>query len=256
MMLALIPCCTILPFDRLLIFVGLGAMGLLAQMIYVMGKFFNSEISLFKRIIISGICLLFISLHLILAPVLLPLRISGFTAWGKNINRSIESASLDSAICDKTLIVVNASGFYTTYLPIIRAMKGQLNPIRIRSLNQIHKIGQQGVGPMHISRPDRYTLVVKPEGGFPWLFVRDDSHPLPVGTRIQLSDMTIEVTKLAEGGWPLEVMYRFTLPLEDPSFVWAKIKHNEFVPFELPEVGESLFMDIFGHSVISGIDPI
>jgi len=243
MMLSLVPCCAIWPFDRLLLFVGLGAMGLLAQLFYMMNNFFISAASSFKRITVGIMCLLLIFVHLILAPILLPFRIYTFNAWGKKVNHLIESTPLEATIIDKTFIIINASGSYTTYLPIIRSLKGQPNPSSILSLSHMGNFNQHCVVPMHISRPDTHTLVVQPEGGFPWLLFRDDPHPLALGTRIALSDMTVEVTKLAEGGWPLEVTYRFNLPLEDPLFVWAKIQDNECVPFILPEVGESIFLD-------------
>ena len=270
MMLAVIPACTSLPNDRMLFFIGLGAMGLLAQLFFALNNALKSATGpshhagypalpafrhamptrghamatlrqamvFIRQAMVYPLCFILIVIHLLLATVLWPVRIYGFSAWSKSIDHSIETAPLDDTVSHKTVVVVNALGCYPIYLQIIRALKGQSVPRYMRNLAS--DLGY--TVPIRISRTDDRTLIVEPEGGFIWTFFRDRSHPLSVGSRVVLPGMTAEVTKLAQGGWPQEVRYRFSSPLEDPSLVWLQIHHNASVPFKLPAIGETLVL--------------
>jgi len=262
MMLAVIPVCTSLPNERMLFFIGLGAMGLLSQFFFTLknslkpvtgssrnafaqnasGSAFRHATTYVRHAMVYVLCFILIIIHLVLAPLLWPLKIYGFSAWSRNIQHSIETAPLDDTISHKTVVVVNAMGFYSIYLPIIRTLKGQSVPQYIRSL-------ASDLGftvPIRISRSDERILTLEPEGGFFGTFFRDRSHPLFVGSRVVLPGMTAEVMKLNQEGWPQEVRYRFSSPLEDPSLVWLQIQNNASVPFMLPAIGETLVLSSAG----------
>ncbi len=235
MALALVPSCAVAPMDRMLLFSGLGAMGLLAQF---MTSFRTDGLSLpvpsFRRTMTRLLYVLLIVVHLVLAPILLPLRIRLFAFVGDSFNHTIESAQFDATVSDQTVVIVNAPNYpFATYLPIMRALKGQPLPAHMRSL------APGDIAPMRFTRPDERTLIVEPEGGFPWLLFRDTTHPFTIGKSVELTGMTIEVAKLAEEGWPSEVVYRFAVPLEHPSLVWLELQNGELVPFTPPTVGES-----------------
>ncbi len=234
MVLALVPSCAVAPMDRMLLFSGLGAMGLLAQF---MTSFSTDGLSLpvpsVRQIMRRILCVLFIVVHLVLAPILLPLRITGYGALGNFYTGANESAELDDRVTDQTVLAVNMPNYPFTYLPIMRALKGQPLPAHT------HSLAPNTLVQMRVSRPDESSLAVEPEGGFPWWLFRDGEHAFALGERVELTGMTVEVTKLAEEGWPLEVVYRFAVPLEHPSLVWLELQNGALVPFTPPAVGES-----------------
>jgi len=234
MMLALIPACATMLSDRQLLFVGLGAMGLLSQFFHSVWTHSNSRTSPFQTSLIRKFSYILMVVHLILSPLLLPLKIGAFTLSNRVFIRYIEDTPLGDAAAEKTVVIVNAPTFYSLYLPIIRAFHGQSSPAYIRDL-------AANLGftiPIRLSRPDLYTLTAQPEGGFLWFLFRDRSQPLPVGSRIELPGMTVEVTKSTKKGIPTEVSYRFSKPLEDSSLVWLQIQNRTPTPFTPPAVGE------------------
>lgn len=242
MVLALIPGSTILPGDRLLLLVGVGAMGLLAQFISTMrtGSVFSS-LPLAWRVLARPFYFAFIGFHLLLAPLFFPLRIHLFTSLCNKITHCIESAPLDDRVVDQTVILVNAPNvFFASLMSPVRALKGQPIPAYLYSLAP--NMGMLPV-PIRMTRTNERTLFAKPQGGFPWLLMRDNNHPFVVGEKVKLTGMSVEVKKLTEEGWPLEVAYRFNVPLEDPSLVWLDFQDDAYVPFAPPAVGESIMLN-------------
>ena len=242
MALALVPCCATFPMDRLLIMAGVGAMGLLAQFLgAVRTGTLLASLRPSSRAFARPLYFAFIVLHLILAPVLMPLRICGFTALGNHAAACIDSAPLDASVVDRTVILTNAPNFfYASYLIILRAYNGEPLPAYVRCLGPNMGLPLE---PIQVTRTGERTLTVTSEGGFQWLFMRDKGHPLDVGEKVELTGMSAEVTKLAEEGWPLEVAYQFDVRLEDPSLVWLKMEQNAFVPFTPPPVGASTVLN-------------
>ena len=237
MVLGVLPACTNMPADRHLFFIGLGAMGLLAQFFHqVRAK--SDPIAPIRGPVVRSLCVILIIVHIILPPFLFPLRIIGFTAGSNAITESITNAGIDDSAADDTLVILNAPVLYSLYFSVIRNQNFQSTPAFIRSLGP----NQGFLIPIQVSRPDERSLLVKPEGGFEWMFYRDHAHPLKVGSHVELSGMTAEVLSLTKEGWPSEVLYRFIVPLEDPSIVWLKIQDFSLVPFSLPAVGESVVL--------------
>ncbi|NIA12875.1 MAG: hypothetical protein GWP08_02250, partial [Nitrospiraceae bacterium] len=213
MLLALMPICATFPMDRLLLFVGVGAMGLAAQLIAAIA----TGTLRFPRWVTKPMLVLLIATHVIIAPLVFPLRIHGSSLFLRELDRSIESIPLDDDVTDKTVVVASAPHvFFTSYIPIYRALNGLPVPKRIRSFGGTSSLPV----PVRLERVDDYTLLVEPKGGYRFVLVRDKAHPMPVGTRVELSGVTVEVMTLTSGGWPLQVKYQFDVPLEDPSLVW------------------------------------
>ena len=53
---------------------------------------------------------------------------------------------------------------------------------------------------------------------------------------------TVEVIDVTEDGRPAEVSFQFNVDLEDPSLMWLQWNDGVYVPFELPEVGETVIL--------------
>ncbi|MEK7276456.1 MAG: hypothetical protein AAB427_03830, partial [Chloroflexota bacterium] len=185
MMLSLLPPSSSLPANRLLFFVGLGAMGLMAQWLE-------------ERRPSSVVHRLLLFIHLILAPLLLL-----FTAFSPallgNIEPSINSLPDDPGFATQTAVIVNApSFFYTGYIADIRSFHGLPAPARVRTL-------ASGLAPTTLSRADSNTVLVRPDGGYLTGFntvFRGGGQPMRLGQTVVLTGVTITVQELAEDGRP------------------------------------------------------
>ncbi len=237
MLLSVIPCCTIYPADRLLLFAGAGAMGLLALFI----KEVRSQATGISCSVQTGKRLLYwvlIIIHLIVAPLFFPLRIYGFSKLGAMMNTCIENAPLPETVSRQDIVLVNAPNyFFVMSFPLIRALNGKAAPEHVRSLGS--NMGFPPV-PIRMTRVDAQTLVVAPEGGFPCLLMRDKHHPMPIDAEVHLTGMSVRILKVGQQGWPLEVAYHFSVPLEDNSLIWFEFKENTLIPFTPPAINESI----------------
>jgi len=243
MVLSLAPVCATFPMDRLLLFVGVGAMGLLACFLRDMTATGGTGAAARGRTA-RFLYVFFIIMHLVAAPLLLPVRVQTWGMLFGAMERCMSNAPLGENAEERTLVIPNAPNvFVTSYLPVVKALEGKPVPGRLRSLaaNTFFPV------PTRVTRPDAHTLLVEPKGGFPWYLVRDRFHPLPVGHRVEVTGMTVEIRSVEDEGWPREVAYRFDAPLEDPAFVWLLYDDSEFVPeyvpWRPPAVGESVLLN-------------
>lgn len=240
MLVSIVPVCATFPMDRLLLFAGVGAMGLLAQFLGAMGTDRRSVCPTnARRAAALPLYYGFIIMHLVAAPLLFPLRIIGFSYFGDQAAQRIKNIPLNESLLDeKTVVVVDApSPLVATYLPIYRAVDGKPLPAHIRSLTP-NKLFPSG--PTTLTRTDRHTLVVEPEGGYPFILLRDRDHLLNAGDEVNLQGMKVTVLSLTPGNFPLKVAYRFDAPLEDPALVWLQFQNNEWKTFTPPSLGESI----------------
>ena len=130
MVMSLVPICAVYPHDRLLFFVGLGGMGLLAQFL---DGFFHGASWLSGRLpwrlLARVLAFLFVFVHGILSPLLLPL-----SAWSPALSEpftagSAASVSLDPTIEQQDLVIVNPpSAFLAQFFLVIRTLNEQPSP--------------------------------------------------------------------------------------------------------------------------------
>jgi len=97
-----------------------------------------------------------------------------------------------------------------------------------------------------VHRLDERTLELDYGGGIlsmPFLeLYRDRDIPMPVGTRIELEGLSIEVRATTADGRVSKARFSFDTPLEAPSFkfyFWGEGGFEAFVP---PAVGQSRSM--------------
>ena len=62
---------------------------------------------------------------------------------------------------------------------------------------------------------------------------------MPLGYKVSLSYVTIEITDWTEDGRPAEATFRFHVPLEDRSLRWLQFSAEGFAPFPLPGIGKT-----------------
>jgi len=240
MLVSVLSICATFPCDRLLFFVGIGAMGLVARfVVLVFGGLQDRPKSRLWRVPASIIGVLFVLVYVVIAPFALPVR-AAFPMGPKSLSERLHiHPALDEAVEEQDLIVVNPPlVFYGLYSPLIWETEGQPLPRRMRLLTS------SLFEPVRVHRTDAYTLVVRPSYGYmahllDGLF-RNEQHPMALGEHVELTGMTVEVTALTDDGRAAEAAFRFDVPLEDASLRWLQYEDGDFVPFSPPAVGETL----------------
>jgi hypothetical protein len=236
MLLALPPACTTHANNRLLFFVGIGAMALLAQLfdLFVLGPSSAARpgLGIGAR---RAFALLSTGFHLLISPFILPLSACGILLTSQ-AELAVESARVQGEGRD-LVIVSSPDYFYVKLLPVLAALQGRKPPHRLRALSF-------GAVPLRITRPDAQTLKLQYQGGLlaaPLLeLYRSRELPMPKGTRVRLQGLEIEVTAVTADVRAAEARFRFDAPLEDAHFAfvyWAGSGYRHFSP---PAVGQSV----------------
>jgi len=239
MLLAGVPVCATLPMDRLLTFVGIGAFGLLAQYwVFVFGEAGRAPSLRSWRGPALGLAWLFVVVHALLAPIVLPLRAANPLGPQWIEARLYVQTPLGSSVGDRTVVIVNApSPAHASYLILRQELSGQPVPRHTRAL-------ATAIPSVLIRRLDERTIAIKPEGGYlKWgldLVFRSERKPFALGDRVTLTGMTATINSLTGDGRPVEVAFQFDVPLESPSLLWLCFRGGSFKPFEPPAVGREV----------------
>ena len=239
MLLASVAPCASSPQDRQLFFVGIGAMGLLAEYLtWVFSGHLRDNYSLSRLVPTVLLAIALIVIHVLGSPVLLYVR----AKWPMGPQYFLESChtlpKVDSSIEKQDLIFLNhpAPG-HLLYMLSARAVNEQPLPRRTRVL-------ASALSRQTIRRPDAQTLLVRLKRGYlgRWFdkMFRSTDHPLAVGEKVELTGMIVEITELTDDGRPAEVSFRFAVPLEDPSLRWLRWNKDHFEPFVPPAIGETI----------------
>lgn len=239
MLLSVLPICAAFASDRLLSFVSIGAMGLIAEFVaFVFTKADGLRRRLYWRVPATLLAVLLLFIHLVLSPPMLILRVAR-PMGPKAFVDSLKYMSFDESIEKQDLVVVNAPSAFLamTSLPAW-ASEGKPLPrhMRILASSQFDLV--------EVERIDERTITVRPRGGylvtiFDKLF-RGDQHRFSVGDRVELTGMSVEVTELTDRGLPGEAAFTFSVSLEDTSLRWLQYKEGKYAPFIPPAVGQSV----------------
>ncbi|UCE59164.1 MAG: hypothetical protein JSU63_17185 [Phycisphaerales bacterium] len=260
MLLAVLPACSAYPADRLLTFVGIGGMGLLAQFIGVTAR--ERERALAPRpvrVVVPAICAVLLVIHLLIAPAHLARTAGSLADTRSALDRVATSLPSAPNAGFQTILIVN-SPTYASFAYGVLSRLAQGKPY----LSPTFVLGS-GSRPIEIHQSDDRTLLVRPNGGF--LAPVDSPHrraemahilfnqrrsvetldrlyrgstPAAVGQRTQLLCATVEITATTEDERPAEVAFHFRSALEDPLFRWRQRGDGRYVAFEVPAVGQTL----------------
>src|SRR6185295_15249165 len=122
-----------LPADRLLGFVGLGGMGLVAQLLgAALGH--RARLGDGRRRRAAGLVVAagMLIVHGVLAPPLLLVRSRSMVAVGDIFDRADRGIPAEPAVADRTVILINApSDAFGGYIPLMRASRGQPRPAHL-----------------------------------------------------------------------------------------------------------------------------
>ncbi len=256
---ALLPACAIQAQDpRLLFFASVGAMGLLAQTVaFELGTERLRALSR-PNLWRPAVLVLLTGIHIVWAPINL-VRTAPLST-NQTFFESLIDLPDESAIGGKDAIVVNAPyPFAFTYLTAIRSIRGKAIPARVRVLaaafsaveierlddrtlslrSEQGLLGSTGEGPADRGWPAVHWIYMSQK--MVWLFRSPTLRFVP-GERIELSGMTVEVTRVAEDGRLGEACFYFGEPLESAGFTWFRWNWSTstYQPFELPQIGERI----------------
>ncbi len=239
MLLSLLPVAAAPPSNRLLFFVGLGGMGLLAR--FLAGPEAEPAAPAAKARrgpLRRALVAFFVATHLVLAPLSMPFAGPALRALGEPAIAAAATIPSDPAIAGQTLVVVSAPDYlvFVTVIPTLKALAGAPYSPRVRAL-------AASPAPVEVRRRDERTLAVRIEGGLYGgtlgrLF-RDADRPLVPGDEVELSDFRARIVATDATGSPTELVYSFAAPLDDPSLRWVAYRDGAFVPFVPPPIGES-----------------
>jgi len=238
MLLAAVPVATTFPADRLLSFIGLGGMGLVAQLL---GAALRDRTLLgdgrMRRLFATVVALGLVAVNLVLAPPMLVLRSRGMVAVARVIDRADAGIPHDPSIADKTVIITAApSDALAGYIPVMRVSRGQPRPAHIYWLST-------ATTAVTVERVDARTLRVTAEGGMlryevDQMMRSPRTHPFAVGDRVALTGLSIAVEAITPDGRPLTILVRFDHPLDDPSLVWRHWQGHTYQPYQPPAIGQ------------------
>jgi len=258
MCLCVLPICATAPMNRNLLFVAIGAFGLMAQFL---GGLFLKESwtarSRFWRVPAWLLCITLIFIHVGVAGVS-RIKAPKTMSFAFDTFYSTIEIGQSADLTHKTVVVVNAPyPFLFLGLPILRAYWDQPIPERIRLL-------APGFAPLQITRTGEKTLRIKAQANnllspdpsrrdfkpniayfyheFNSLF-RPHDLPFAEGEKFELSDMSVEVIEVDSNGQPTEVQFYFDVSLDDPSLHWLQWNwegpgFGEYSTFQVPAIGE------------------
>jgi hypothetical protein len=233
--LACLPVAAQFPHDRLLLFVGVGGAPLVALFLARLWQTAPAARSWFARAFETPLGWACVTLHMVVAPLWLPLRAlspADVTHLIAGVDRAVGDAP---GIERKTVVLMNPPGDYVGYVPTLRAATGRARPASLRWL-------ATGASAVTVERVDATTLRVRPDEGFLWLaserMQRSLARPIRVGDEVRLSDLVVRVTEQLSDGRPAEILARFQAPLEDPRYAFHAWSERGAAPFTPPAVGE------------------
>ncbi|MBM4363749.1 MAG: hypothetical protein FJ104_13800, partial [Deltaproteobacteria bacterium] len=229
-LLATLPACSAFPADRLLPWIAVGASAATAQ-VFLLAVEHRGRLA---RLLAHGV----VGAHLVVGPLLLPVRAAGITQVRASIERADRGLPRDPSVAGVDVVLVNPPADpFASYLPITRAALGVPLPASQRWL-------LTGARPVDVERVDDHALRLRANGGLFLLpserLLRDPrTRPFVVGQRVETAGLTLEIAEVTPAGAPEVVVARFARPLDDPRTRFFRWEGDGFVPLEPLSPGET-----------------
>ncbi len=235
-LLSLIPIGAVGPENRLLGFVGLGSMALLAQMTQALCAGSVVAPRIWKGFAWAATMLLLL-IHLVAAPLLGIVRLAYQADASSRMTRAMASIPADSRIASKDLVLINPPDhiYLVGEIWAVNLLDHRPMPRHIRALSTGGTLEVTRVGP-------RALQIRFPDGFFPTAFsrfVRSPNERFTTGQRFDLPGLSVVVESLDAHGDPDQVRYEFPVPLEDSSLRWMSWHDGVYVPWTPPPLGQT-----------------
>ncbi len=244
MLMSLLPVCATYPSNRSLVFVGLGAMGMLAQ--FLAGWLEKPAwwpASRIGRLAANVFAVVFIFVHFIAAPLMLPMTATGMERFNRtSIERPIVDLSEKETLSGKTLVFINPPiTFGISYIPLFCDLHGIEPPAHS------YVLACGAVDYLDIERVGSSAIEIEPADGFiskqfDKLF-RGPVTTMTAGQQVRLSGMTAQVLSMTDDQRPQRVRFTFPRPLEDATLAFYEWRDNGFAPFRIPQIGQIAHLD-------------
>jgi hypothetical protein len=237
-LLSLVPIAAVGPENRLLGFVGLGSMALLAQLTqFVFARASVASVPRVWKGFAWAATLLLLLLHLIGAPLLGIARIAYQGNVSSRMERAMASVPSDPRIASQDLVLINPPDhiYLVTAIWAVHRLGNLPMPRHLRALSSGGMLEVTRVGP-------RSLRVRFPGGFFPTAFsryVRSQNEHFSPGQHFKLPGLSIVVEVLDAQGDPEQVLYEFPVPLEDPPLRWMSWQDGAYVQWTPPAVGNT-----------------
>jgi hypothetical protein len=237
-LLSLVPIAAVGPENRVLGFVGLGSMALLAQMTqFIFASPSDSPAPRAWKGFAWTATLLLVLLHLIAAPFLGIARIAYQANVNSRMERAMASVPSDPRIASQDLVLINPPDhiYLVTAIWAVHRLGNLPMPRHMRALSSGGELEVTRVGPrsLRVRFPGRF---------FPTAFsryVRSPSERFSAGQRFELPGFSVVVEALDAQGDPAQVLYEFPVPLENPSLRWMSWHDGVCVAWTPPAVGNT-----------------
>lgn len=237
MVLAAIPVASTFPADRLLGFVGLGAMGLVAQLLAASA---HQRDALGdgrpRRAAAVTVALALAFVHLVFSPPFLVMRARSMVMVGRVLDRADAGIPSGPDVVDRTVVIAaTPSDALAGYVHVMRESRGQPRPHRLYWLATASTA-------VTFERVDDRTLRVTPDEGFlrheiDQMVRTPRARRFAAGDRVALTGLTIEVEAITADGRPAVVLAHFDRALDDPALIWRRWEGKTYVPWTPPAVG-------------------
>ncbi len=229
-LIALVPACATFAWNRNLMFVGIGAFGLLA--LWLTNRPRNSA---WPRTV-KAVSLFLIILHLIIAPLFLAaLSLNPLGPVG-TLQRMLALPNMEGIEGHDLIIVNHPSPAIMMHSLGERAVNGEPLPAHTRVLTQAFT-------PITLKRTSLTQLHLYAKGGIPGHFSRllfTVSEQLKAGKEVTMEGLSVQVVNTDPTGLPIEAVFTFGRSIDDDSLVWLQWSNGSFHPFTPPAVGESI----------------
>jgi hypothetical protein len=233
--LATIPVCGTHPEDRVLTATSLGGAAVIAHGLLALS---HQRIGLRSPALQRAAGWTLLLVHLVVAPLLLPLRTLAIVSMEVLMVSSDASIPHGPASQDQTVILLNPPiDLFAVYLPAFRLSRGVQPPGQLRWL-------ATGESALRVERLDDRTLSLSPADGFlstsSQQMFRRTARRFTLGEQVRLHGLTIQVTRLLSDGRPATVMARFDRDLDDSRLRWLRWEHRGYVRFVPPAIGAAV----------------
>jgi hypothetical protein len=237
-LLSLVPIAAVGPENRLLGFVGLGSMALLAELTqFVIAPTSVAPAPRVWRGFAWAATAILLLDHLIAAPFLGIARIDYQAKVSSRMMHALASVPSDPQIASQDLVLINPPDHISLVTAIwaVRRLDNLPMPRHLRALSS--------GGTLEVTRVGPRSLRVRFIGGFfPTAFsrfLRSPNDRFSAGQRVELPGLSVTVESLDKHGDPAEVLYKFAVPLEDPSLRWMRWHNGVYAPWTPPDMRHS-----------------
>ncbi len=244
-----LPVCSALPHDRLLLFIGLGGVGIIIELInkgYVNQNLKANE----PAQIVSGhskpvkvFLLLFLFIHLLISPLVLPLMAYSPKIWSSQVDHTPDDLfSTSGDIENKKLVTFNVPIGSSMGIAIQKYNNDETLPKKIWPISNYSSV-------IKINTIDKHSLIIEKAGGFVQQeekSVRNtQSQPFVINETIELTGLKLQVIELTKDNRPLKIKAQFDEELNDPGLLflfWDKA-NKTYQQISIPSIGESVTLD-------------